>query len=240
MRPITSSWKNRSITEIVNTRNQQTAGILEDARCLDSSMIVQGESPQREALSRKRSLMDPKKTIKLGTWNVRTMYQISKTAQVIKEMDRYGVAIMGISECRWTGSGKTVSNNHTIIYLGRSDEQHREGVALIMNKDCAKSLMEWEPINERLIRARFNSIYAKTTIIQCYAPTNDADDEAKDSYYEALQSQINKTPQHDVLLVIGDQNVKIGNDDNQHPRSMGKEGVGQMNENGERLADIWS
>ena len=175
--------------------------------------------------------MDPKKTIKVGTWNVRTMYQVSKTAQVIKEMDRYNIAIMGISECRWTGSGKTVSSNHTIIFSGRADDQHKEGVGLIMNKESAKSLIEWEPINERLIKARFNSTYAKTTIIQCYSPTNDAEDEVKDAYYEALQTQIVKTPQHDVLLIIGDQNAKVGNDNSQHERSMGREGLGIMNEN---------
>lgn len=51
-------------------------------------------------------------------------HQDSKTAQVIKEFDRYEVAIMGISECRWTESGKTVSTGHTIIYSGRSDDKH--------------------------------------------------------------------------------------------------------------------
>ena len=63
-------------------------------------MIVQGESPIREALDRNRNLMDPKETIKIGAWNVRTMYQVSKTAQVIREMERYQLGILGISECR--------------------------------------------------------------------------------------------------------------------------------------------
>lgn len=54
-------------------------------------------------------------------------------------------------------------------------------VAIIMNKDCAKSLILWEPINEELA-----SILSMTTIIQCYTPTNDAEDKAKDAYYEAL------------------------------------------------------
>lgn len=79
-----------------------------------------------------------------------------------------------------------------------------------MNKDCTKSLMEWEPINEILTRARFNSNYAKTTIIQCYSHTNDAEEDVKDAYYEALQAHISKTPQHDVLIIIGDQNAKVG------------------------------
>ncbi len=44
-----------------------------------------------------------------------------------------------------------------------------------------------------------------------YAPTYDAEDEVKNSYYNALQAQINKTPQHDVLI-IDDQNAKVRND----------------------------
>jgi hypothetical protein len=184
--------------------------------------------------------MDPKKTIKIGTWNVRTMYQVSKTAQVIREMERYQLGILGISECRWTESGRNITQGHTIIYSGRDDNQHTEGVAIIMNKDCTKSLIEWEPINERLIRARFNSNYAKTTIIQCYSHTNDAEVDVKDAYYEALQAQISKTPQHDVLIIIGDQNAMVGKDNNEHERAMGKEGHGVMNENGERLANMSS
>jgi hypothetical protein len=43
------------ITEI-DTRNQQTAGILGTTGCPGSSMIVQGESPIQEALDRNRNL----------------------------------------------------------------------------------------------------------------------------------------------------------------------------------------
>lgn len=97
-----------------------------------------------------------------------------------------------------------------------------------MNQESAKSLIEWKPnINERLIRAHFNSTYAKTKVIQCYAPTSDAEDEVKDAYCEALKAQINKTPQYDVLLKMEDQNAKVGNDNSQHKRSMEKAGLEQ-------------
>ena len=76
------------------------------------------------------------------------------------------------------------------------------------------------------------------TILQCYAPTNDAEDEIKDEWYEQLQKAVAKVPAHDMLLVIGDMNAKVGNDNTSYERAMGKEGCGEMNENGERLVDF--
>ena len=81
-----------------------------------------------------------------------------------------------------------------------------------MNKQSTSTLMEWEPIKEGIIKARFNSKYCKLTIIQCYAPTNDCGDEVKEDWYEQLQAEIATVTQHDMLLVMGDINAKIGSD----------------------------
>ena len=43
--------------------------------------------------------------IRIGMWNVRIMFRTSKTEQVISEMKRYRLEILGTSECRLTGSG---------------------------------------------------------------------------------------------------------------------------------------
>ena len=110
-----------------------------------------------------RYLLNPKSNCNIGTWNVQTMYITSKTAPVIKEMGNYKLDILGISECRWTGSGRMCTKSETdksnsIIYSGQQDTHHR-GVTLIMNRQYASTLMECEPINGRLIKARFNSKY---------------------------------------------------------------------------------
>ena len=39
------------------------------------------------------------------------MYSTSKTAQIVKEMGNYQLDILGMSECRWTGSGKMNTKN---------------------------------------------------------------------------------------------------------------------------------
>ena len=85
--------------------------------------------------------------------------------------------------------------------------------------------MEWEPINERLIKARFNSKYCKLTIIQCYAPTNDSEDDMKEEWYDQLQAAVSKVPQHDVLLIMGDMNAKTGSDNTDRERAMGSQAI---------------
>ena len=62
---------------------------------------------------------------------------------------------------------------------GRKKGIHMHGVGLILSKDTARSLLEWEPVPERIITARFASKGRDITIIQCYAPTNLAETEEK-------------------------------------------------------------
>ena len=61
-----------------------------------------------------------------------------------------------------------------------------------MNKEAQNSLSEWTPINDRIITAKFLSNHADLVIIQCYAPTSDADEGQKDAFYEALDKSIRK------------------------------------------------
>ena len=125
-----------------------------------------------------------------------------------------------------------------MIYSGQQDTHHRV-VALITNKQSASTLMEWEPINERLIKARFNSKYCKLTIIQCYAPANDSEDEVKEDSHEQLQAEFAKVPQHYMLLVMGDMNANIGSDNTGRERVMGSQGCGTINNTGERLVNLY-
>ena len=97
------------------------------------------------------------------------------------------------------------------MYSGAEEEHHR-GVGLILKKEVRRTLLKWNPVNERIMSARFNSRFAKLTIIQVYAPTNDAEDESKEEFYEQLQREVKATPRYDVLIVMGDLNAKIGQD----------------------------
>ena len=97
-----------------------------------------------------------------------------QTKQVIAEMNRYKLDILGVSESKWTKSGRMkTTTGETVLYSGREDDLHHEGVAIIMKKGMEKYLMEWKPVNSRIIQARLKGRQTNLSIIQCYAPTND-------------------------------------------------------------------
>ena len=90
----------------------------------------------------------------------------------------------------------------------------------------------WTHISDRLNRARFQSRHRKLTFIQCYAPTNDKEEEVKQEFYDKLQSIRNAVPKHDICLVIGDMNAKIGTDRTGMEYAMGHFVILNKNENG--------
>ena len=69
------------------------------------------------------------------------MYEQGKMTHVIAEMKRYKLDILGISECTWTRFGRMkTGTGETILYSGRKDDLHHEGVAIIFKKGMEKYL----------------------------------------------------------------------------------------------------
>ena len=153
----------------------------------DDSQTQQGAgTPMVESLK-------PKRRTRVASWNVRTLYQTSKFAHVVKEFDNYKLDIPGVNEARWTGAGKRkLASGPTILFSGRSDDQHTEGVALIVNNRLEKALTEWIPLGPRLLKARFKPRYTKLTVTVRYAPIEDAPEENKDVFTDNCRQQQRK------------------------------------------------
>ena len=76
------------------------------------------------------------------------------------------------------------------------------------------------------------------TVIQPYAPINDAIDEQKNESYNQLQDTISDYNRNDLLVVMGDLNAKVRNNNTNRREVMRKFGIGIMNDSGERLCDF--
>ena len=147
----------------------------------------------------------------IGFWNAKTLREYGKLEQAEKEMTNYNLDIMVLSETRLKESSeiKTQNGNFLIFSGVGEDIEHRGGVGILMNKEARRSLVEWSPISERIILARFKTKIHNLTIIQCYAPT-EMDKDMKENFYQQLHETVTAVQKKDVIIVMEDMNAKIG------------------------------
>ena len=103
-------------------------------------------------------LLTPKTITKIGTWNVRSMYEAGKAAIIAKEMGSYGLQVLGLCETRWIQAGQSkLSTGELILYSGHAEinAHHTEGIGIMLSKEAQKVLISWDPISFRIITAQF-------------------------------------------------------------------------------------
>ena len=123
---------------------------------------------------------------RIEQYNVRTLYQKGRLAQLNKIMGEYELAVLGVSEVRWNGSGTTeTTNGNVFVYSGmpNAGDDHIRGVGILINKNIRGALLEWNPVSERIIIARIQTELRKISIVQCYAPTGNAEPVEKEAFY---------------------------------------------------------
>ena len=70
--------------------------------------------------------------------------------------------------------------------------------------------MGYNPVNSRIIAARFKGRPLNITVVQVYAPTADSTEDDIERFYEQLEDTMKGVPNKDIKLIIGDWNAKVG------------------------------
>ena len=121
----------------------------------------------RKETVRPKLLLTPRRPTPVATWNVRTMYAGGKTAVIAEEMRRYNLSLLVLGETRWLQTGQVkLASGESILYSGHPDDSapHTEGVAFMLSKEAQRALLSWEPINSRIILARFHTTHKKINL----------------------------------------------------------------------------
>ena len=98
----------------------------------------------------------------IGTWNVRCM-NLGKL-----DVARINIDILGVSELKWTGMGKFISDDYHIYYCGQ-ESRRRNGVALTVNERVGKAVMGYNLKNDGMISIQIQGRRFNITVIQVYA-----------------------------------------------------------------------
>ncbi len=91
------------------------------------------------------------------------------------------------------------------LYHSRAaNNNRRHDVAIAFNEAAQAALLAWVSISSRHASARMKGVILKLIIIAVYAPTLDAEENAKDSFYDDVQDAVDSVPAGDMLIVAGD------------------------------------
>ena len=77
---------------------------------------------------------------------MRTLNRAGSKENIIQELERLGIAILGLSEVRWTGSGKEQIGKDIMIYSG--GEKHERGVTIIVSNIFKNNIIGYWAISD--------------------------------------------------------------------------------------------
>ena len=108
-------------------------------------------------------------------------------------MARVNTDILGISELKWTAMGEFNSDDRYIYNCGQ-ESLRRNGVTIIVNKRVQNAVLSYSLKNNRMISVHFQGKPFSTTIIHCFAPTNNVKKAEVEWLYEDLQDLVELIP----------------------------------------------
>lgn len=75
-----------------------------------------------------------RKMVKIGIWNVQSLYEAGKLTNEMSEMKRLLLDVLGITETWWPNVGICAVQGGIMYYSGSQDKNHRRGVEIIVGK----------------------------------------------------------------------------------------------------------
>jgi exonuclease III len=160
------------------------------------------------------------------------LWSTGKLELLKREMTPYNCDVLGIAEMRWTGTGELDGGG--VLWSGE-DKEHARGVGFLLSKKAKAALLGYNPVNARMMVARFKGAPLNIAIVQVYAPTADSTEEEIETFYDQLEQVLQGLPKK---VVMGDWNAKVGTDRSGWEQAIGRYGYGKRNERGERLLEF--
>uniref|UniRef100_A0A182NDQ1 Endonuclease/exonuclease/phosphatase domain-containing protein n=1 Tax=Anopheles dirus TaxID=7168 RepID=A0A182NDQ1_9DIPT len=120
--------------------------------------------------------------------------------------------LVALQEIRWLGNGvqnRRGSNRYDIFYSCH-DRHHMLGTGFAVGPRLKSEIIGFEAINDRLCTLRMRGKFYNISLINVHAPTEDKEEEEKDLFYGRLAKTIKSRPRHDLIIILGDFNAKIG------------------------------
>ena len=105
-----------------------------------------------------------------------------KEWELIEEVRKYNLGVIGVSETKWNGCSARDIEDHYAISSGVSEGRAGAGVAVILSEEMQRCMKSQKCVSERIVAVKLKVAKECYTLVQVYAPTDDSQDEDKDKF----------------------------------------------------------
>lgn len=103
-----------------------------------------------------------------GTWNVQGI--ATKQAEVFKEIERFNLDVVALSETKKKGKGIEEFKNYIHIYSGVNKEcRAKKGISIAIRKNLRRYIKKWDCVNEYLMQVDLHIKGYDICVIAAYA-----------------------------------------------------------------------
>ncbi|EYB94618.1 hypothetical protein Y032_0169g215 [Ancylostoma ceylanicum] len=176
----------------------------------------------------------------LCTYNARTVSTNADLHALLEAAGRIKFHVIALQETKSKKSEVRQLNDGTLIIRGEKfPSRNVGGVGFVVHPSVVHLVDSHEILSPRLAILRLHLPRRKSiSIINCYSPTLTADESELDTFYERLEDVIHNEKSF-YKFVVGDFNAQLGKAEDDEYR-IGRFGLGDRNENGNRLAGLLS
>ena len=180
----------------------------------------------------------PWSNLRIEILNVRKLAQSGSLESLKMDLKKYKLDVLGVQETRLEEQEIDLGNHKFFLtdsWLSTA-KARQGGVGIAVTKRLAGSLIEQVAVSERMAYVKFAAQRRANLVkIACYAPTNEADDLAKDNFWNQLSSLVSSFKQRERVCLVGDFNAEPGQQSDVNMPCRGPFGMGEENDNSEKL-----
>jgi exonuclease III len=144
------------------------------------------------------------------------LYRCCALRNLISIIQEYKIDILAIQEVRWIGQNISEKKEGT-IYYSCHNQTHQFGTGFMVNKNMKHLVIDFQPIDMRLCKLILRGQFHNYSIFNAHASTEEKEASEKDTFYDMLEKEYKKCPKHDIKILLGDFNAKIGQEENLKP-----------------------